>query len=181
MKYFLPSVLSLCVSLLAFSTSAKADTVQFTLTSGANTVSFTLPSSPTPFAVNTDCPSSFPGEFCLDSVPVTFNGSTISDQIEFFNASGGGGINFLFTGGAGLDQIGYQLYSGTESAPTFVLGSYPLSNAGDGIPGDYTLQIAQAGGGTDPGTPNPVPEPSSLLLLGSGALGVATAVRRRVA
>ena len=179
MKHFLPSVLSLCVSILALPTAARADMVQFTLTSGANTVSFTLPSSPVPTAVNTDCFSAFPGEFCLDSVPVTFNGTTIADTIEFFDASGGGGINFLLTGGAGLDQIGYQLYSGTESAPTFVLGTYPLMNAGDGIPGDYTLQIASAGDGTSPGNPTPVPEPSSLLLLGSGALGVATAFRRR--
>ena len=155
--------------------------VQFTLTSGANTVRFTLPSSPTPTAVNTDCFSQFPGEFCLDSVPVTFNGTTIADTVEFFNASGGGGLNFLFTGGDGLDQIGFQLYSGTESAPTFVLGTYPLTNAGDGIPGDYTLQIASAGGGTGPGNPSPVPEPSSLLLLGSGALGMVVTVRRRIA
>ena len=68
-----------------------------------------------------------------------------------------------------IELFGPQLFTGSPSSPTFTLGTFALSDPNtDGAP--YTLTIA----------PSAVPEPSSLLLFGSGMLGVCGLVRRKI-
>ena len=71
--------------------------------------------------------------------------------MEFFNADDGGGLAFDT-----LALFGNALYTGTEAAPTFLVGSFPLESGATPFP-DYTLQVSAI-----------TPEPASWLLLSSG-------------
>jgi hypothetical protein len=140
----------------------------FTIIGGGNTVSFTLPGSPTPTGTDAACPANLPPEFCISGVTATVNGVTeTGDVVEFFDISQLGGLALL-SGGAFpplVDTIGAQLYSGPVTSPTFLLGTFDQTSFLDG--GAITVTISQ------------VPEPVSLVLLGSGVLGGVGFLRRR--
>jgi len=116
----LPSAL-LALFALAGVTSAKADTLEFTLTDGTKTMTWTLPSSPTPA-------SSVSGQFfTVTGVTVLENGITpvTNVGIVFGNLAGlgDGGIGGG-SGGSLFNTSDYQVYSGPETAPTFIPGTY---------------------------------------------------------
>ncbi len=147
--------------------AALADSMDgFTILYGSNVATFTLPASPIPTGTNAECLSNFPPEFCISDVTVTVNGvAEMGDTVEFFDITQAGGlavtaegetVSFISTGGA-------QLYSGDVSAPTFLPGTFDQTSFIDGS--DVTVVIT--------------PEPSSLALFGSGALGLVAAMRRR--
>ena len=75
----------------------------------------------------------------------------------------------LHNGFAREGYIGPQLYTGLESSPTFILGTYYLNDYYSGLV-SATLVIRDT---------SVTPEPSSFILLGTGVLGVAAAGRRR--
>jgi hypothetical protein len=136
--------------------AARADSMDgFTITYGSNVATFTLPASPIPTGTNSECLSNFPPEFCISDVTVVVNGvAETGNTVEFFDITEAGGVavtaegetvSFISTGGA-------QLYSGDVSMPTFLVGTFDQTSFIDGS--DVTVAIS--------------PEPSSLVLFGSG-------------
>lgn len=156
MKSLLP--LFVAVSLLA-PVAAHASTMDtFTLTSNSDgsVITFQLPQTPTSTS------PSF-GGFEVDDVAT----SAGLRDILFFDISNGGGLT---VDGSGL-PYGPQLFSGTDDDPTFLLDTFQLSNNPDLSTDDYTLAITQV---------SATPEPSSLLMLGTGALAVCGVMRRKL-
>lgn len=144
-------------------TQARADTL-FTFTGFGDTATASLQTSPIPssFVLGTS--------FTLPNISALVDGDIYSGAVTFYTASAGGGAS-----GQGAMFGGPQLFTGLTSAPTFLPGSYTLSGTadlGDGpeaITGSLTIS-----------QPSAVPEPSSMILLGTGALGLVGVVRRKV-
>jgi hypothetical protein len=148
---------------------ANADVLDFHL-SGDYTAEWQLNSTLTPDFVS-------PGAgFLLASVSGNFPGTPNNQaNLYFYNASNGGGLgidaassnqSLLLTGGP-------QLYTGTEGAPVFQVGSFDLT-AFDG-PGSYTLTVTDLDAAA-PTTSVPEPATGALLL---GGVGLLAALRKR--
>ncbi|RSV42013.1 PEP-CTERM sorting domain-containing protein [Sphingomonas sp. ABOLD] len=146
-----------CAAAIAATSPANAAQYRFSIT-GSQTIKFVLDASPTPPVVD-------PGNFfvlagvsgTIDNVAATFD-LGFGSPSYFFNFG-------LINTPTGFVSTGLSLYTGTEAAPTFKLGTFTLT---PNTPGPaYSLTISA------------VPEPASwaMLLAGFGALG--TMVRRR--
>jgi hypothetical protein len=149
----------LCLlAIVATATVAKADT--FKLTGDGDTYTFSIASSPTVTEI--------PFGFIVNGVTVTEDGvATPNSTLTFFDTAFDGGLQIQPNANT-LVFDSDQLYSGTNDSPTFLLGTFKLSNI---VSGDnYKLVIKD-----DPS----VPEPSSLALMATGALGFAGVVRRK--
>ena len=147
--------------------AAHADTYDFVLT-GSYSAHWQLQSSPTP-------DDSADGlAFALYDVAGTFPGaSTGVVDLIFFQGDIGGGLAIDDFAGENTLAVtdGPQLYTGTEDAPTFRLGTFAMTEY-DGN-GTYTLTITNV-------TAVPEPESYAMLLAGMGALGFVAARRRKV-
>jgi hypothetical protein len=164
----------LAFSIFNLAATAWASTIEFSMTDGTNTISWTLPPSPTPDVVDLGT------DFAMDAVPILVNGNPETIQITFWN-----GTNLSRHGVAGgldignppsvpllINQYGPALYTGPESAPTFALGEFSLTNVpnptfSSNLTSNFTLDVTQ------------IPEPSSLLFLSAGMVAIVTARRFR--
>jgi hypothetical protein len=148
---------------LALAAPANAAVYQFDIT-GDYTASFTLDSSPSPDDVIEG------GYFTLWDIPGFDDAIFGVADISFFNADFDGGIQIVdFYGGSTLLVTdGPQLYTGSEYTPTFLTGTYALSEyLGTG---SYSLTISD--------TTAAVPEPASWAMMITG-FGLAGAAMRR--
>jgi hypothetical protein len=136
----------------------SGDTYQFTMT-GPVTASWTMSENPTPYYYEQ-------GTVFLAVAPdlVVDGSSDPSDILCFFNLGDLGGLNSI---NLLPDFFGPQVYSGDESAPTFMTGTYYFTM--DSTDQIETLQIT------------PAPEPGTILLLCSGLAALGLKRKRQAA
>jgi hypothetical protein len=153
-----------------------------------------LPASPTPtMFCNVSgvggCGSS--AFFEIDGVSFSLNGVLqTGGEFVFFPLVNSGGFELGMFGQNVplLDEAGPLLYMGSEGSPTFVPGTYggftTASPAGTldipGLTGVLTITSIPGGGDLFTYDLTSVPEPASLLLLGTGIVGLIGFARKKI-
>lgn len=154
-KRFSLAVLVLCFSLLSAGQLRADGTIDYVYQAGGNTFTWDLPTNPVIAPANV-----YSGEgFIITDLSFSENGVAMVGTLDFYNTSLGGGFD-LWTGNYSFlaDAYGSQLYSGPESAPTLLAGTFSFTDDGNGNSAPYggTLGVTS------------VPEPSTFYMLGVG-------------
>ncbi|MCE2915644.1 MAG: PEP-CTERM sorting domain-containing protein [Rubrivivax sp.] len=169
---------------------ATAPVTAFSRPGAAWSMSFTIDSNPVPIpglpgtptlGLSTTVPFSN-SDYRLDGVaglqPV---------YLVLYSTPNDGGISLFFDAGIfgspatsyeALETFGAQIYSGPETSPTIVPGTYASFNPGNA----YSVQLVTGGViyGQGHTTITVVPEPATGLMLLAGGLALGAAVRRRL-
>jgi hypothetical protein len=172
MRRFILSGLLIAVLGLVSASRAQADGVDtFKYTFDGNTFIWHLPSSP-PIG---EGDFELDGNFAILDVPYSENGvDQPPSEFDFFSSSmaQGGGFQIITPSlTSPANTFGAQLYSGMENAPTFVPGTYKLNNDSPTGPlGKLVITTSSIS----------APEPSSLILMGSGLLSLLGFARKKI-
>jgi hypothetical protein len=181
------SFVVLCMALPV--TEAFASEIDYTLTDlpDSDVITFSIPSNPTPTGT-----CGFPGFTCFTVEPValTVDGTPVPNGIvDFFisTAPNDGGLvvadpsqTFINQAGPVLGPDDYEiLYSGTLADPTLLSFTNLQLGGGYGTGSPEFLESFVLNGTAAPSN-GATPEPGSIVLLGSGLLGLAGALRRKL-
>lgn len=170
------------LSTLALPAAAHADTnSNFSVSGNGLSLSFTLPTSPTPTGISQQ------QDFYLGNISFVENGfSTTASNVYFYENLAGGGFELADSNDNaidGLDFYGPTLFTGTDMNPTFKQGGFTLTGGPACAITDSSSATSSSDGSCsynlDISRTSATPEPSSFLLLGSGALGALSLLRRR--
>lgn len=172
-KLILPTAALAVVALLS-PNHARADSIdQFTYHFGRDTFAWQLP----------DSPNIATGAFDLDEwfvvtpVNVSENGAPqVPATLGFFSTARGGGLRLLLSNRyVPIGGFGPELFSGNESEPTFLLGTFALRDFTShcwNMPGTLTIAAQDS--------TVAAPEPASLLLTLAALGGLALLLRRKL-
>jgi hypothetical protein len=171
-KVFSAALLLLSFSVLVAS-QIRADEINYSYTSGSNTFTWTLPTNPVIAPVDAHAPNGF----TIPNWSFSENGAPMVGTFDFFSTLNdfGGGFDLKSGSTFFINAMGDQLYSGPESAPTMLTGSFATVDFGSDTSGSKPPTPVML-------APSPVPEPSTLSLWAIGmALALAvTFVRKRL-
>jgi hypothetical protein len=131
----------------------SGSTLAFDLT-GPVSASWTMSESPTTTVDS-------PGVFFVEVSDFVVDGVSCPGDLYYFSSKQGGGLNSLIDL---TNLLGPQLYTGTASNPTFFNNVFDLTDGDNGTA--EVLTVTQA------------PEPTTLLLLGSGLAAIALKRKR---
>jgi hypothetical protein len=150
---------------LAWTTSASADLLHYTLdyiNPATPDISWDLDSHP--------IPSAFTNGFAFFLPNIANSSSNSPFTLEFFNSSNNGGL-LAATAVELFDFVGPQLYSGLESSPTMLTGTFDLTQLGDVTVTAHLFVVA-------PAVPA-IPEPSTWAMMILGFAGIGFMAYRR--
>ncbi len=166
---------SLLLSAVLLSTatySALADTLDtITITGATGTFSAALPSSATPFY-------SSASETIFNLASATYDGQAIANDLLTVYTTGGIVIQTA-NAATYIDEFAPILFTGSTANPVFSIGTFTSPTGVSVINGATLVDSGDTIKITSQPLSSPVPEPSSCLLSGSGALGLIALLRRR--